>query len=163
GSKSYVLCDEDGQILPAHSISAGLDYPGVGPEHAYLRDSGRAKYVSVTDDEAVAGLQLLARTEGILCALETAHAVAHVQQPAAEICTRRWRAFDRCGARATSRSCSSATTTPSFSSARSVWRGKPARPAPTVCWSSICRRRSPKSWTVRCGSTAWRACRCSRP
>jgi tryptophan synthase beta chain len=78
GSKSYVLCDEDGQILAAHSISAGLDYPGVGPEHAFLRDSGRATYVSVTDDEAVAALQLLARTEGILCALETAHAIAHV-------------------------------------------------------------------------------------
>jgi tryptophan synthase beta chain len=80
GSKSYVLCDEDGQILPAHSISAGLDYPGVGPEHAWLRDSGRAKYVSVTDEEAVEGLQLLARTEGILCALETAHAVAYVRK-----------------------------------------------------------------------------------
>jgi tryptophan synthase beta chain len=80
GSKSYVLCDEDGQILPAHSISAGLDYPGVGPEHSHLRDSGRAKYVAVTDDEAVAGLQLLARTEGILCALETAHAVAYLRQ-----------------------------------------------------------------------------------
>jgi tryptophan synthase beta chain len=78
GSKSYVLCDEDGQILAAHSISAGLDYPGVGPEHAFLRDSGRATYVSVTDEEAVAALQLLARTEGILCALETAHAIAHV-------------------------------------------------------------------------------------
>jgi tryptophan synthase beta chain len=79
GSKSYVLCDEDGQILPAHSISAGLDYPGVGPEHAHLRDSGRAKYVAVTDEEAVEGLQLLARTEGILCALETAHAVAYLK------------------------------------------------------------------------------------
>jgi tryptophan synthase beta chain len=79
GSKSYVLCDENGQILPAHSISAGLDYPGVGPEHALLRDSGRAKYVAVTDEEALEGLQLLARTEGILCALETAHAIAHLR------------------------------------------------------------------------------------
>jgi tryptophan synthase beta chain len=79
GSKSYVLCDDDGQILPAHSISAGLDYPGVGPEHAWLRDSGRAKYVSVTDEEALEGLQLLARTEGILCALETAHAIAYLK------------------------------------------------------------------------------------
>jgi tryptophan synthase beta chain len=80
GSKSYVLCDDDGQILPAHSISAGLDYPGVGPEHAHLRDCGRASYVAVTDGEALDGLQLLARTEGILCALETAHAVAHLRE-----------------------------------------------------------------------------------
>ncbi len=80
GSRSYVLTDDDGQILPAHSISAGLDYPGVGPEHSHLKDSGRAKYVSITDAEALAGLQLLARTEGILCALETAHAIAYVQK-----------------------------------------------------------------------------------
>jgi tryptophan synthase beta chain len=80
GSKSYVLCDEDGQILHAHSISAGLDYPGVGPEHSHLRDSGRAQYVSVTDEQALSGLQLLARTEGILCALETAHAIAHLRE-----------------------------------------------------------------------------------
>jgi tryptophan synthase beta chain len=78
GSKSYVLTDDDGQILPAHSISAGLDYPGVGPEHAWLKQSGRAAYASITDGEALAGLQLLARTEGILCALETAHAIAYL-------------------------------------------------------------------------------------
>jgi tryptophan synthase beta chain len=76
GSKSYVLCDEQGQIAPAHSISAGLDYPGVGPEHAHWKDSGRVRYVSRTDAEALAGFQLLARTEGILTALETAHAIA---------------------------------------------------------------------------------------
>jgi tryptophan synthase beta chain len=78
--RRYVLCDDDGQILPAHSISAGLDYPGVGPEHAFLRDSGRARYVAVTDAEALEGLGLLARTEGILCALETAHAIAYLRQ-----------------------------------------------------------------------------------
>ncbi len=78
GSRSYVLTDDDGQILPAHSISAGLDYPGVGPEHAWLKQSGRATYASVTDEEALAGLQMLARTEGILCALETAHAIAYL-------------------------------------------------------------------------------------
>jgi len=78
GSKSFVLTDDDGQILPAHSISAGLDYPGVGPEHAWLKQSGRATYASITDGEALAGLQLLARTEGILCALETAHAIAYL-------------------------------------------------------------------------------------
>jgi len=78
GSKSFVLTDDDGQILPAHSISAGLDYPGVGPEHAWLKQSGRATYASVTDAEALAALQLLARTEGILCALETAHAIAYL-------------------------------------------------------------------------------------
>jgi tryptophan synthase beta chain len=76
GSKSYVLCDDNGQISPAHSISAGLDYPGVGPEHSYWKDSLRAHYVSRTDTQALDGLQLLARTEGILCALETAHAIA---------------------------------------------------------------------------------------
>ena len=78
GSKSYVLADEGGQVLETHSISAGLDYPGVGPEHAWLKDSGRARYVAVTDGEALAALQHLARVEGILCALETAHAVAYL-------------------------------------------------------------------------------------
>jgi tryptophan synthase beta chain len=78
GSKSYVLCDEGGQVLEAHSISAGLDYPGVGPEHSWLKDSGRATYLSATDDEALAAVALVARTEGILIALETAHAFARV-------------------------------------------------------------------------------------
>ena len=78
GSLSYLLQDEHGQVHPAHSISAGLDYPGVGPEHSYLKDLGRATYVSVTDDEAVAGLRLLSRLEGIIPALETSHAVAWV-------------------------------------------------------------------------------------
>jgi tryptophan synthase beta chain len=76
GSKSYVLCDDAGQISPAHSISAGLDYPGVGPEHAFWKESGRAKYISRTDSEALEGFKLLAKTEGILPALETAHAIA---------------------------------------------------------------------------------------
>lgn len=76
GMKSLVLQNADGQLLEAHSISAGLDYPGVGPEHAMLRDSGRASYCSVTDAQALAALQQLARTEGIIAALETAHAVA---------------------------------------------------------------------------------------
>ena len=78
GSLSYLLQDDAGQVHPAHSISAGLDYPGVGPEHSYLKDSGRASYVSVTDDEAVSGLGLLSRLEGIIPALETSHAVAWV-------------------------------------------------------------------------------------
>jgi len=76
GSLSYLLQDEHGQVHPAHSISAGLDYPGVGPEHAWWKDSGRAEYVSVTDREAVEGLALLSRLEGIIPALETAHAIA---------------------------------------------------------------------------------------
>jgi tryptophan synthase beta chain len=76
GSKSYVLCDEHGQISPAHSISAGLDYPGVGPEHAHWKETGRVRYVAHTDAEALAAFRLLARTEGILPALETAHAIA---------------------------------------------------------------------------------------
>lgn len=76
GSKSYVLQDEYGQIIEAHSISAGLDYPGVGPELAYLKDSGRATFEGVTDDEALEALQLLSRTEGIIPALESAHAIS---------------------------------------------------------------------------------------
>ncbi|WP_234340285.1 tryptophan synthase subunit beta [Gorillibacterium timonense] len=76
GSLSYLLQDEHGQVLPAHSISAGLDYPGVGPEHAYLKDSGRAEYVPITDAEALDALNLLSRTEGIIPALESAHAIA---------------------------------------------------------------------------------------
>jgi tryptophan synthase beta chain len=83
GSKSYVLTRPDGQIAHAHSISAGLDYPGVGPEHASWKESGRAAYVSRTDAEALAGLERLARTEGILCALETAHAIAALDEVAA--------------------------------------------------------------------------------
>ena len=80
GSFSYLLQDDSGQVHPAHSISAGLDYPGVGPEHSYLKDSGRATYVAVTDSDAVRGLGLLSRLEGIVPALETAHAVAWVDQ-----------------------------------------------------------------------------------
>jgi len=78
GSLSYLLQDEHGQVHPAHSISAGLDYPGVGPEHSHLKDSGRAMYVSVTDAQALDGFQTLSRLEGIIPALETAHAVAWV-------------------------------------------------------------------------------------
>ena len=78
GSKSYVLCDEEGQIQEAHSISAGLDYPGVGPEHSWLKDSGRATYVSATDAEALAAAELVAKMEGIIPALETSHAFAKI-------------------------------------------------------------------------------------
>lgn len=77
GAKSYVLQDGDGQIMPAHSISAGLDYPGTGPEHSYYAASGRASYVPVTDEEALQGVQTLCRTEGIIPALESAHAIYH--------------------------------------------------------------------------------------
>jgi len=76
GAKSYLLQDEDGQTIEAYSISAGLDYPGVGPEHAWLKDTGRAEYRSVTDDEAMSAFQLLSRTEGIIPAIESAHALA---------------------------------------------------------------------------------------
>src|SRR5207245_3120371 len=76
GARSSILADEDGQIADAHSISAGLDYPGVGPEHAHLRDSGRATYVGATDAEALAAFQDLTRTEGIIPALEPSHALA---------------------------------------------------------------------------------------
>jgi tryptophan synthase beta chain len=77
GAASYLLQDEYGQVMPTHSISAGLDYPGVGPEHSYLKETGRAEYVTATDEEALEALQMLARMEGIIAALETAHAVAH--------------------------------------------------------------------------------------
>ncbi|RYZ74233.1 MAG: tryptophan synthase subunit beta [Lysobacteraceae bacterium] len=76
GNRTYVLCDDDGQIIETHSVSAGLDYPGVGPEHSFLSDAGRARYVGVTDEEALAAFHALARTEGILAALESSHAVA---------------------------------------------------------------------------------------
>jgi len=80
GARSYLMQDEDGQTLDTHSISAGLDYPGVGPEHAWLRDQGRAQYRGVTDADAMAALRTLARTEGILCAIESAHAFAGALQ-----------------------------------------------------------------------------------
>jgi len=80
GNKTYLLQDEDGQIIEGHSISAGLDYPGIGPEHAWLRDVGRVDYTSVTDDEALEGFQLLCRTEGIIPALEPSHAIAAVMK-----------------------------------------------------------------------------------
>ena len=80
GMKSYFCQDEYGQIAPVYSISAGLDYPGIGPEHAYLHDIGRAQYVPVTDDEAVDAFEYIARTEGIIAAIESSHAVAHVMK-----------------------------------------------------------------------------------
>jgi len=79
GAMSYLLQSPEGQVLPTHSISAGLDYPGVGPEHAYFKDAGRARYVSVTDAEALEGFHLLCRTEGIIPALEPSHAVAYLR------------------------------------------------------------------------------------
>jgi tryptophan synthase beta chain len=85
GARSYVLCDDEGQILPAHSISAGLDYPGVGPEHAWLKETGRARYMAVTDEDALGGFRRLARTEGILAALESSHALAALDAVAAEL------------------------------------------------------------------------------
>jgi tryptophan synthase beta chain len=80
GAKSYLLQDEYGQVQEAHSISAGLDYPGVGPEHSFYKDSGRATYVAVTDTEALEGFRLLSETEGIIPALEPSHAIAYVAQ-----------------------------------------------------------------------------------
>jgi len=80
GMKSYFCQNEEGQIAPVYSISAGLDYPGIGPEHAWLHDTKRAQYVPVTDEEAVSAFEYLSRTEGIICAIESAHAVAHAQK-----------------------------------------------------------------------------------
>ena len=84
GNRTYVLCDDNGQITETHSVSAGLDYPGVGPEHAFLKDAGRAEYLGITDDEALEAFHLLARTEGILAALESSHAVAQAIKLARE-------------------------------------------------------------------------------
>lgn len=80
GSRSYLLQTAEGQVKPTHSISAGLDYPGVGPEHSYLKETGRAKYVAISDDEALAAFHACASYEGIIPALESAHALAYVQQ-----------------------------------------------------------------------------------
>jgi tryptophan synthase beta chain len=85
GMRTPLLSDDDGQIFPAHSISAGLDYPGVGPEHGYLRDAGRAEYVSATDEEALDAFIYLSRREGIIPALESAHAVAYLHKLAPEL------------------------------------------------------------------------------
>ena len=85
GNRSYVLCDDDGQITETHSVSAGLDYPGVGPEHAWLKDTGRARYLGITDDEALAAFHELALTEGIIPALESAHAVAQAMKMAPQM------------------------------------------------------------------------------
>jgi tryptophan synthase beta chain len=85
GNRTYLLQDDNGQIIETHSVSAGLDYPGVGPEHAYLKDIGRAEYVSITDDEALAAFHRLCRTEGIIPALESSHAVAYAMKLAATL------------------------------------------------------------------------------
>jgi tryptophan synthase beta chain len=94
GSKSYVLCDDGGQIVEAHSISAGLDYPGVGPQHSYLKDTGRARYIAATDEEALAATRMVARTEGILTALETAHPFAKLGAIAQALAKERGRPVD---------------------------------------------------------------------
>jgi tryptophan synthase beta chain len=85
GNRTYLLMDEDGQIKDAHSISAGLDYPGIGPEHSYLHDIGRVQYLSATDDEALAAFQLCSKLEGIIPALEPAHALAKVMELAPKL------------------------------------------------------------------------------
>jgi tryptophan synthase beta chain len=85
GMKSYFCQDENGQIAPVYSISAGLDYPGVGPEHAHLHDIGRAEYVAITDDEAVEAFEYLSRTEGIIPAIESSHAIAHAMKLAPQL------------------------------------------------------------------------------
>jgi tryptophan synthase beta chain len=85
GNRTYLLQDDDGQILEAHSISAGLDYPGIGPEHSWLHDIGRVEYVAVTDTEALDAFQLCTRTEGIIPALEPSHALAHTAKIAPEL------------------------------------------------------------------------------
>jgi tryptophan synthase beta chain len=97
GNRTYLLQDEDGQIVEGHSISAGLDYPGIGPEHAFLRDSGRVNYVSATDQEALEAFQLITRLEGIIPALEPSHALAHVGKIAPSLPADRLLVMNMCG------------------------------------------------------------------
>ena len=97
GNRTYLLQDDNGQVSEAHSISAGLDYPGVGPEHAWLKDSGRVEYVSVTDSEALAAFKLTSALEGIIPALEPAHAVAHVQKIAGSLSPQHLLVLNMCG------------------------------------------------------------------
>jgi len=97
GNKTYLLQDDDGQISEAHSISAGLDYPGIGPEHAFLKDSKRAEYVAITDTEALAGFQLCTKLEGIIPALEPAHAYAHVMKIAGDLPSDHIMVMNMCG------------------------------------------------------------------
>jgi len=97
GNRTYLLQDQDGQILDAHSISAGLDYPGIGPEHAWLHDNGRAEYVSITDEEALEAFQVCASLEGILSALEPAHALAYVMKIAPKLSREHVIVMNMCG------------------------------------------------------------------
>jgi tryptophan synthase beta chain len=97
GNRTYLLQDEDGQIRDAHSISAGLDYPGIGPEHAWLSDLGRVQYVSITDREALDAFQLASRFEGIIPALEPAHALAHVAKIAPDLPSDHLLVMNMCG------------------------------------------------------------------
>ena len=97
GNRTYLLQDDDGQILDAHSISAGLDYPGIGPEHSWLNDSGRVEYVSVTDSEALDSFQLCSRLEGIIPALEPSHALAHVEKIAPDLPADHLMVMNMCG------------------------------------------------------------------
>ena len=97
GNRTYLLQDGDGQICDAHSISAGLDYPGIGPEHSWLHEIGRVKYVSVTDNEALDAFQLCCRTEGIIPALEPSHALAHVAKIAPKMARDQIIVMNLCG------------------------------------------------------------------
>jgi tryptophan synthase beta chain len=97
GNRTYLLQDDDGQIIEGHSISAGLDYPGIGPEHAFLRDSGRVDYVSATDAEALEAFQLITRLEGIIPALEPSHALAHVSKIAPDLPSNHLLVMNMCG------------------------------------------------------------------
>lgn len=97
GNRTYLLQDDDGQIIEGHSISAGLDYPGIGPEHSYLRDAGRVEYVSVTDAEALEAFQLVTRLEGIIPALEPSHALAHVAKIAGDLPSDHLMVMNMCG------------------------------------------------------------------
>ena len=97
GNRTYLLQDDDGQIIEGHSISAGLDYPGIGPEHAFLRDAGRVEYVSATDTEALEAFQLITRLEGIIPALEPSHALAHVSKIAPDLPRDHLMVMNMCG------------------------------------------------------------------
>ena len=97
GNRTYLLQDKHGQIKDAHSISAGLDYPGIGPEHSWLKDSGRVKYVAVTDEEALDAFRLCSQSEGIIPALEPAHALAYVKKMAPTLSSNHIIVMNMCG------------------------------------------------------------------
>ncbi len=160
---SYLLQNDDGQVAVAHSISAGLDYPGVGPEHAYYRDTGRFEFVSITDEEALEGFQALTRLEGIMPALESAHAIAHAMRLAKTLPAKQERSWSVSPAAATRTSTSSAkalgeargmTTCPYRRRLRAAAGDAASAPWSPTSWPAIPRWPRPSGWWSRPSAAA---------